>query len=676
MRRTRLGRRRLKISILAFFFFMICFPHLILSSQIPEDLKIYQTDKKIRIDGSLDDWEGIEEIPIDLNARGDRIELSPDLAVTAMFTYDVKNFYAAVKVLDDLFEFPSRSWRYGDGFLLTFLDSSQGNESDRFYSFGISLEEKRPVGLIVNKDGIYFPGIDTRDVELKIVPDEKEEEIIYEVSIPFKYLVPFKPFFQDRWGINLIYADRDQGQRALALLYPDTNYDTELSQKRKGAIFQFVNRVPEEPEIQMSLEATHFYHDSKITISLAIHSPDERSGWQIRSMLLGPGAKNVPQTEKLSLKKGMNIYRFDLEERDYTTGAYDLSVGVINEKGSLRFKEDDRFFILNRIGFDQFQTRFDEVKKSDLYSKDERFRKSLSTLEIRFDWIREYIEEAPPFTGIESIEEWCDEIETLFENVDKGKPALFPLGSIGRYAHRSEIDSTLQPYTVYIPIGYDENTPAALFVSLHGSGVNEVGYAYSIAQVLGPGRPRMDRTDRIDRMDRRSRMGRMDRRDSPQMIMIAPQARGLSDWYLGNSGEDVIECIHHIKTLYNIDEKNIILEGFSMGGYGAWRLSLLNPEFFKAVIIRSGATSPPPYLKGENILDLLDKGKNLKFFIIHGAKDNAVPVENARRAVQKLKELGINHKYIEVEDAYHTGYNKWDQILDWLRTIIGEKSDN
>jgi predicted esterase len=655
---------------------MIFFPHLALSSQQSEDLKIYQTDKKIRIDGSLDDWEGIKEIPVNLNVRGERIESSPDLTVTSMFTYDSKNFYAAVKVLDDLFEFPSRSWRYGDGFLLTFLDPSQGNESNRFYSFGISLEEKRPVGLIVNKDGIYFPGIDTRDVELKIVSDEKEEEIIYEVSIPFKYLVPFKPFFQERWGINLIYADRDQGQRALALLYPDTNYDTELSQKRKGAIFQFIKRVPEEPEIQRSLEATHFYHDSKITISLAIHSPDERSGWQIRSMLLGPGAKNVPQTEELSLKKGMNIYRFDLEERDYATGAYDLSVGVINEKGSLRFKEDDRFFILNRTEFEQFTTKFDEVKKSDLYSKDERFRKSLSTLEIRFDWIREYMEEAPPFTVIESIEEWCDEIKTLFENVDKGKPALFPLGSIGRYAHRSEIDGTLQPYTVYIPIGYDENTPAALFVSLHGSGVNEMGYAYSIAQVLGPGRPRMDRTERMDRMDRRSGMGRMDRRDSPQMIMIAPQARGLSDWYLGNSGEDVIECIHHIKTLYNIDEKNIILEGFSMGGYGAWRLSLLNPELFKAVIIRSGATSPPPYLKGENILDLLDKGKKLKFFIIHGAKDNAVPVENARRAVQKLKELGINHKYIEVEDAYHTGYNKWDQVLNWLRRIVREKSDN
>ena len=76
------------------------------------------------------------------------------------------------------------------------------------------------------------------------------------------------------------------------------------------------------------------------------------------------------------------------------------------------------------------------------------------------------------------------------------------------------------------------------------------------------------------------------------------------------------------------------------------------------------------YVKGENILDLLDKGKNLDFFIVHGAKDNAVSVENARKAVQKLKELGISHKYVEVKDAYHTGYDRWGEIFGWLRSIV------
>jgi predicted esterase len=654
MKTVKEKRERLKVLVLASLFIVAFFHLLALPAQQPEDQKISQTDQRIVIDGNLDDWEGIEERSVNLDINGEQIQPSSDLSVTAMFTYDSKNFYAAVKVLDDLFEFPNRSWRYGDGFLLTFLDPVQGNESDRFDSFGISLEEEETVGILVHKDGMYFPGTDLRDMKLKIVPDEKKGEIIYEMSIPFKYLLPFKPFIREKWGINLIYADRDQGKRTLVFLYPDPGYDTELSDKRKGAIFQFIHHVPEDPEIQMSLNATHFYHDDEIGLILAIHSPEKLAGWELKSILLGPNARNLPQSEQFSLKEGMNILRFNLEDRDYATGAYDLSVGVINDQGTLRFKEDNRFFVLNRTEFEQFQTKFAEVKKSELYTKDEKFRKSLSNLDIRFDWIKEYMEEAPPFIGIDSIEEWYDEIETLFENVDQGKPALFPLGSIGRYAHRSEIDGTLQPYTVYIPRDYNDEYPTPLFVTLHGSGVNEVQYAYDTAMVLGAGRFRGG---------------------IPKVIMIAPQARGLSDWYTGNSGKDVIECIDHIKALYNIDEENMILDGFSMGGYGAWRISLLHPDLFKAVIIRSGAIVPPPYIKGENILDLLDKGKGLNFFIVHGAKDNAIPVENARRAVQKLKELGISHKYVEIKDAYHTGYDVLGEIIGWLRSIIRVKDE-
>lgn len=648
------SKRTIFVSMLVFFLGVI--PLHIQSFPQSEDLKIFQTDKDIKVDGNLEDWEGIEEIPINLTTAGDKLEPSEDLTVIARFTYDTKNFYAAIKALDDTFEFPNRSWRYGDGLILTFIDPYQGNQSDRFYSFGISLEEGKPVKVIVNQDGSYFPGTDVRDIDLEIVVDEKDMVITYEMAIPFKYLVPFKPFLKDRWGINLIYADNDLGQRELVLLYPDTGYDTELSNLRKGAIFQMVNHVPKEPEIQMALNATHFYHDEEKTIILAVNSPDDRTGWELRTFLLGPGARNVPHTEIFDLKEGMSTLRFNLEEKDYATGPYDLSVGVVDDRGSLVFKEDNRFFILNRNEFEHFQSKFAEIKKSDLDTKDEKFVKNLPTLEIRFDWIEEYMEEAPPYEGIDAIDEWYDEIETLFENVDKGDPAFFPLGSIGRYAHRSEIDGTLQPYTVYIPRDYDEETPTPLFVTLHGSGVDEVSYAINMANLLAAARVR---------------------RGLPSMIMIAPQARGLSDWYLGDSGKDVLECMDHIKALYNIDEKNVVLQGFSMGGYGAWRLSLLNPELFKAVVILSGAITPPPYLnqKGENILDLLDRDKDLNFLIVHGAKDNAVPVENARAAVQKLKKLGIKHKYIEVKNAFHTGYNKWDEIFDWIRNVLGIKPE-
>ncbi len=60
----------------------------------------------------------------------------------------------------------------------------------------------------------------------------------------------------------------------------------------------------------------------------------------------------------------------------------------------------------------------------------------------------------------------------------------------------------------------------------------------------------------------------------------------------------------------------------------------------------------------------------MNLFIVHGDRDNAVPVENARRAVRRLKELGIRFNYIEVKGATHGGYNKWDNIFVWLRRVL------
>lgn len=639
------------VSLLAFFALFMGLG--VFSYPQTEEIKINQTDRRIQIDGVLDEWEGIAEIPVSLTPTGEEIAPSPDLTVTARFTYDAKNFYVAVAAVDDTFEFPSRGWRYGDGFFLTFLDPSEGTEGSSFYSFGISLGERFPEKVVVYKDGIGFPGIDLRDMELAIETDEKKGVMTYELSIPFQILVPFRPFMKDRWAINLIYADRDLGRRELVQLFPDPYYDSEMSNRRRGRIFQFVNRVPEKPEIQMLINSSHFYDDGEKTITLAVHSPEDKTGWQFRTYLLGPGANNVQQMEEFAFKKGMNTVRFDLEDREYDTGTYDLSVGVIDENGGLNFKEDTRFFVVKRKELEEYRSKFESAKESEHYAEEEKFRNSMPNLEARFEWIDDFMKNAPPHMGIASIDEWMEEVVELIERIEEGKPAFFPLGSVGRYAHRSEIDGTLQPYTIFVPKDYDDEVPVALLVVLHGSGVDEMSYALDMARLITQARMQLQ---------------------IPNMIMIAPQARGLSDWYLGNSGEDVIECIEHVRTLYSINAKNIILQGFSMGGYGAWRLSLLNPDLFQAAIILSGATSPPSLLKGEKIIDLIGraKGKKLNYFIVHGAKDNAVPVEGTREVVKRLKVLGIPHEYVEIKDADHTGYNKWVEIFRWLKNVVNQ----
>jgi predicted esterase len=615
------------------------------------DLKIHQTEKSITVDGDLSDWNAVQDIAINKAPDGREIAATADISVAARFAYDTENFYAAVKVLDDTFEFPNRSWRYGDGFYLTFVHPSP-EKSNLFYTFGVSLEKEKKTRVLVNRDGQYFPPHPLRDFELEIIQQIEEKTLTYELAIPWDYLLPLKPLFHETWGLNLIYVDRDNEQRENILqLFPDQNYDSELIDKRKGALVTFIPHTPKEPEFQSMMSSNFYYDDAAKIIRLAAHSPYDTSGWKVRYIMTS-GGKNLDETKDIELEKGITQITYELPEGAYSTGAYDITSGVFNDKGALRYNQNHTFYVLNRNKEKEWASKLEEFKTIERAGEVEAVENSLPNLEIRLDWVKEYMRNAPPFASFDRLDEWQEEIDLLIEQLAEGKPALFPKGSVARLAHRSKIDNTLQPYSLYVPQGYLEDEPIPLLVTLHGSGVDEQQLILSVARLHSLYRSR-------------KRTG--------TMMVMAPQARGLSDWYTGRSGEDVIECIAHVRKLYNIDEERIVLDGFSMGGYGAWRIGLLHPELFRALIIRSGAIKPPPPIQGENIIELLDRVKTKvpPVLILHGDKDNAVPVENASRAVEKLKELGIKHRYIEVKGAAHSGYERWDELFRWLNDVLG-----
>jgi predicted esterase len=619
-----------------------------LLAQQPEEAQIFQTDKKIVIDGNLDEWSASKELPVDSMPDGKKLAPSADLGVTARFTFDAENFYAAVRAVDDRPEFPERDRRSSDGFLLTFTDPSKGNESDRFLTFGFSMRGKEEVKVLLNRNGESFLQNSIGDVQLKIVVDSVQKSIIYEVGIPWKYIPGFRPFLQQKWGVNLIYIDYDGGQRKVVQLFPDPNYDTELSNKRKAVVFRFIPHLPEVPEFQALLVVNHFYEDQEKKISLAVNSPSAFQDWEVRFIISSPDG-NMPSKKSLSFEKGMNILSLPIDSENHPSGLYDLSLGILDDKGALKYTENAQFFQLNKKEFEALESKVADVKKGDLFLKDAIFRESLPALEIRLQWIKQLIEDPAPFADLESLQQWNGEMKELFKIVDEGKPALFPPGRMARLAYRSEIDNSLQPYSVLVPDNYDQKKSFPLLVTLHTGGVDDRGAMASMAfPYYGP----------------RSRKSEVD------FIILAPLARGVFDPYVGDSAREVIECIGHLKKLYNIEEKRIAIDGFSMGGYEAWRISLLNPEMFKAVIVRSGRTSLPDSGKGENIFDLLDRRTALNFLIIHGDQDEISPVEDVRKAVARMQELKMKVKYIEVKGAGHGDYNKWPDILSWLKEVL------
>jgi hypothetical protein len=616
-------------------------------AQQPEELKIFQAESRFTIDGDSADWAAIADIPIQLTAEGKVLPPTADLTVTARFSFDSEYFYAAIKVLDDRVEFPDIGRREGDGFYLAFLSPEAATSSDRSLVFGFSRFGNEPIA-IIDRPGDEG-AVPARDVQLQIKVNEPEQTVYYELAIPWKYIPYFRPFFQQKLGLNLTYDDLDGGQKEVVQLVPDPEYRPESAAPKKGLNAEFVLGAPRVLEFQSSLNANHFYPEDERRLDLAVRSPAPQSGWQARMILTTP-LGNVQSEKPLSFSQGANIFGFPVELEKTATGIYDLSLGVIDEKGALRYTDDKRFFLLDRKEFGALETKLADIKKGESFAKDLVFRESLPTLEIRLQWIQEFMEKSPPFADLESVQQWNLDIKDLLKLVQEAKPALFPSGRIVSLGYRSEADGALRSYSLLVPDWYDQKIPLPLLVTLAGAAADERRAMFAMASnYFGP---------RV-----RKRAG--------DFFILSPKIEDPAGWYAGGSAQRVIETIEHLAKIYSVNTKSIVLDGFSKGGYGALRLALQNPGTFRGVIVRHGILIPPEHSGAENIMDMFDRAKGQNILIVHGDQDKAAPIEEVRRAVARLQELKSNVRLIEVKGAGSDNYDKWDDVFSWLRDTLG-----
>ena len=231
--------------------------------------------------------------------------------------------------------------------------------------------------------------------------------------------------------------------------------------------------------------------------------------------------------------------------------------------------------------------------------------------------------------------------------------------------YRSSVDGSVQPYDLLVPTSYDGTSSYPLIVTLHGLGVGVGGMirSYSLKEWC---------------------------------IMVAPYGRGQTG-YREIGRVDVFEVMEEVKGRYIIDEDRVYLTGHSMGGLGTWYLGLHHPDRFAAIAPLSAISDyrlkiesrtnrhlwmPLPFLarttddrlriegveaEEEKFPDyqvsLLeeaspvffpDNALNLPVFCAHGAEDDIVRVEHARRMIAALRELDYPHvEYIEEPDEKH-----------------------
>ena len=140
------------------------------------------------------------------------------------------------------------------------------------------------------------------------------------------------------------------------------------------------------------------------------------------------------------------------------------------------------------------------------------------------------------------------------------------------HAYYSEIDGSVQPYHISLPENYDPAKPTRLYVWLHGrqNNTTESEFIYSFMNPRPPGNaPVADQGQiQVDLFGRINSAG----------------------WHWAGEA-DVFETIAAVKKRFKIDDKRVILRGFSMGGEGGWHVALHHPDEFAAAEVGAGTWS-------------------------------------------------------------------------------------
>ncbi|HUR99154.1 MAG TPA: prolyl oligopeptidase family serine peptidase [Pyrinomonadaceae bacterium] len=221
-------------------------------------------------------------------------------------------------------------------------------------------------------------------------------------------------------------------------------------------------------------------------------------------------------------------------------------------------------------------------------------------------------------------------------------------------------------YRVYVPPNPDPNAKLPVMLYLHGSGARGDD---NIAQADAFGRAIEPVKDKIN------------------FIVVLPQCDDDNFWSAQDMSEYALAALDQTVKEFNGDTDRLYLAGFSLGGYGTWQIAAAYPGKFAALMpVAGGVVGTYPFNPDDrqaiipSVGDMLGSSEPYKeiakaigqtpVWVFHGAKDDSVSVEFARRMVAALEAEGrTDAKYTEYPDGGHQIFGKaiaQPGFLEWL----------
>lgn len=199
-----------------------------------------------------------------------------------------------------------------------------------------------------------------------------------------------------------------------------------------------------------------------------------------------------------------------------------------------------------------------------------------------------------------------DEIRRLIQS---GRPyGAQPVGTMPD--ERIVVHERPYHYALSVPLTYQPAKGYGLVVCLHGAGFT--GEAY------------------LDRWQ--SRLG-------DEYVLVCPTYPA-GAWFTRRAEDLVLAVIRGIQSRYHIDPDRIFLTGMSNGGIGAWLIGMHHASMFAGL-------APMASGLDDVLMPFLGNLRNTPIYIIHGAKDQVMPVDLSRSISRELAALGYPHIYRE-----------------------------
>jgi pimeloyl-ACP methyl ester carboxylesterase len=149
--------------------------------------------------------------------------------------------------------------------------------------------------------------------------------------------------------------------------------------------------------------------------------------------------------------------------------------------------------------------------------------------------------------------------------------------------------------------------------------------------------------------------------------VLACPTTPMGAWFTRGAEELVLATIRSVQRRYHIDPDRIFLTGMSNGGIGAWVIGMHHAPLFAGIApMASGLDTV--------MLPFLANLRSTPIYIIHGAKDQVMPVEFSRTITEELTRLGYPFVYREhdrehpMAGGHYFPREELPELVAWLNT--------